>query len=186
MKRISRDFITLINTLWYRDFPLSENHKNTGTRAEWTTHIGICVRSASDLLGLFTHFEQGNRTDAVIRTNAGKDIFHIEWEWKQPINKTVNEIKKLKESRNQADVSVFFSYSNIEMHAQNLAAIARQWGKENYPLIIFLVTYEGKSTRWFQEIQTYHLQNGNMRKLRSQPALPWWVKGSRWESAENS
>ena len=174
--------MTLMNTLWYRDFPLSENHKNTGTRAEWTTHIGICVRTASDLLGLFTHFEQGNRTDAVIKNNLGEDIFHIEWEWKQAINETVNEIQKLKNSRTETQVSVFFSYSCIENHQQNLNTIKRQWGKGNYPLVILLVTYEGKAKRWFQDLETYHLHNGTMRKIRSQPALPWWVKGSRWES----
>lgn len=174
-----------MNTLWYRDFPLSEKHKNTGSRAEWTTHIGICVRSAADLLGLFTHFEQGNRTDAVIKNNIGKDIFHIEWEWKQPSCDTVNEIQKLKKSRDSTEVSVFFSYSNLKMHEKNLSVIEKQWGKQNHPLIIFLVTYDGVSTRWFSELQTYHLQNGKLKKLRSQPALPWWVKGSRWESREN-
>ena len=73
MKRITRDFITLFNKLWYRDFPLSENHKSIGSRAEWTTHIGICVRSCADLMGYFTHFEQGNRTDAIIKNNIGND-----------------------------------------------------------------------------------------------------------------
>lgn len=182
MKRITRDFVTLINTLWYRDFPLAENHKDSGSRAEWTTHIGICVRSAADLLGLFTHFEQGNRTDAVIKNNRSKDIFHMEWEWKQPHNPSVNEIQKLKETRDSTTVSVFFSYSNIDSHNKNIRAITKQWGKKNYPLVIFLITYEGKSRRWFQDLETYHLQNGKLKKLRSQPALPWWVEGSRWES----
>lgn len=185
MKRISRDFVTLMNALWYRDFPLSESHKNTGSRAEWTTHIGICVRSAADLLGLFTHFEQGNRTDAVIRDNTGKDVFHIEWEWKQPSNDAVNEVKKLKNSRHRTSVSVFFSYSNLDSHEKNISSIVRQWGAENHPLIVFLVTYEGRSTRWFSKLETYHLQRGSIRKIRSQQALPWWVKGSRWEGNDN-
>jgi len=171
-----------MNTLWYRDFPLSENHKDMGSRAEWTTHIGICVRTASDLMGLFTHFEQGNRTDAVIRNNLGEDIFHIEWEWKQAINPTVNEIQKLKETRNDTILSVFFSYSCVEDHKNNLNTIKQQWGKMKFPLVIMLVTYEGRSKRHFQNLETYHLQKGILKKVRSQPALPWWVEGSRWES----
>ena len=48
-------------------------------------------------MGYFTHFEQGNRTDAVIKDNSQNDIAHIEWEWHQVFLENVNEIKKLYE-----------------------------------------------------------------------------------------
>lgn len=184
MKRVTRDFITLFNKFWYRDFPLSENNKDVGSRAEWTTHIGICVRSSADLMGYFTHFEQGNRTDAVIRNNRGEDIAHIEWEWHQVFNENVNEIKKLFDSNDKAQFSVFISYSRHDHHEENLAAIKKQWGKSNAPLVVILVTFAyEKRVRWFDDIETYHLQNGSLKKIRSHPALPWDVIGSRWEAA---
>ena len=183
MKRITRDFITLFNRLWYRDFPLSENHKSTGSRAEWTTHIGICVRSCADLMGYFTHFEQGNRTDAIIKNNIGNDIAHIEWEWHQAFTEKVNEIQKLYISRNETEFSVFISYSRHDHHTKNMAAIKRQWRRSNKPLVVFLVTFDYSSkVRWFDKLETYHLQSGKITKVRTQPALPWNVIGSRWES----
>ena len=183
MKRITRDFITLYNKIWYRDFPLSENHKDIGSRAEWTTHIGICVRSCADLMGYFTHFEQGNRTDAVIRDNQGNDIAHIEWEWHQAFTEKVNEIQKLYKSRKECEFSIFISYSRDDHHEKNMAAIKRQWRKSSEPLIVILVTFEHeKRIRWFNKMETYYFQNGNFKKVRTQPALPWDVKGSRWET----
>ncbi len=183
MKRITRDFITLYNKFWYRDFPLSENHKNIGSRAEWTTHIGICVRSCADLMGYFTHFEQGNRTDAVIRDNKGYDIAHIEWEWKQAFTEKVNEIEKLYKARKETKFSVFISYSRNDHHEKNLAAIKKQWKKSKEPLVAILVRFDHESKiRWFDNMETYHLQNGKINKVRNQPALPWEIVGSRWES----
>lgn len=184
MKRVTKDFITLFNSFWYRDFPLAQNHKDTGSRAEWTTHIGICVRASADLLGFFTHFEQGNRTDAVIRNNLGEDIAHIEWEWKEPIKPGVNEIEKLKAAREDCQFSVFISYSRLDNHKKNISLIKKQWGKRNYPLVIILVTFEFKSgARRFHDLETYHYQGGRWIKPRYQPALPWKIKGSRWEES---
>jgi hypothetical protein len=78
MIRIAQDFSTLFNVLWYRDFPLVHEVKESGRRAEWTTHIAICVRSAADLLGYFTHFEAGTRTDAVIKDAEGNAVANVE------------------------------------------------------------------------------------------------------------
>lgn len=50
MKRVERDFITLFNCLWYRDFPVSEAHAIAG-RADWTIHLGLVVRQCATLLG---------------------------------------------------------------------------------------------------------------------------------------
>ncbi len=174
--------MALFNVLWYRDFPLSESHKRGGTRAEWTTHIGVCIRSCADLLGYFTYFEQGLRTDAIIRDNQEKDIAHIEWEWKQPFNEKVNEIKKLHKARKEAIFSVFISYSNTENIEKNLDAIKKQWGQGRESLLIFIVTYSTrKRKRNFDKLNTYLCQRGKLKKIRSQPALPWKVSGSRWE-----
>jgi hypothetical protein len=183
VRSVTRDFITLFNKFWYRDFPLAETHKDTGSRAEWTTHIGICVRACADLMGYFTHFEQGNRTDAVIRDNTGRDIAHIEWEWTNAFRDDVNEIRKLRDARDSAKFSAFISYSKDEYHEKNLATIRRQWGHGGYPLVVILATYEYRSkARWLRELQTYHLQRGLLRLVRAQPANPWQVEGSRWQS----
>ncbi len=129
MKRDARDFVTLFNRFWYRDFPLSEHHKRSGSRAEWTTHIGICVRSSADLMGYFTHFEQGNRTDAVIKDNKQNDIFHIEWEWTQPFKENVNEVCQLYDARKETESSIFISYSQDTRHEENIKTIKKQWGR---------------------------------------------------------
>lgn len=186
MKNTISDFISLFNAFWYRDFPLSQSYKKLGSRAEWTTHIGSCVKSCADMLGYFTYFESGIRTDAIIRNNQGDDIAHIEWEWWQPHLKKVNEIKKLFSEKKHAEFSVFFSYSRQDEdkkdHDRNLKSIQTQWGQSPYPLVVFLVTFHRENnTRQFHELETYLVQNGNMKKVRSQPALPWQKTGSRWE-----
>lgn len=185
------DFISLFNAFWYRDFPLSESYKALGSRAEWTTHIGSCVKSCADMLGYFTYFESGIRTDAVIKDNIGNDIAHIEWEWWQPHTKKVNEIKKLFSKKRHTKFSVFFSYSSQndenKTHNKNLKSIQKQWGKSPYPLIVFLITFiQGNSTRWFNELETYLVKDGKIKKVRTQPALPWDKIGTRWETPNES
>jgi hypothetical protein len=186
MKRLDNrinDFVSLFNAFWYRDFPLSESYKTLGSRAEWTTHIGVVVRSCAELLGLFTYFESGIRTDAVIKDNSRHDIAHLEWEWRQPLSNKVNEIDKLYSQRKSADFSVFFSYSKLDRHDENLETILKQWRKSTQPLLVFLVTFNQKNrTRAFYDLETHRIQNGKIRRLRSQPALPWDAKGTRWES----
>lgn len=66
-KRRQRDFVAMFNALWYRDFPVVRANIEIGKRALWTSHIASVVKGSADLLGLFTCFESGNRTDAVIR-----------------------------------------------------------------------------------------------------------------------
>lgn len=177
------DFISLMNAFWYRDFPIAETHKPFGSRSEWTTHIGICVRSTADLMGLFTHFESGIRTDAILRDNLGKDIAHIEWEWYQPSRPEVNEIKKLSLEKDKTEFSVFISYSRQDMQEQNLESIKAQWKNSRNPLIVFLVTFQRQGNgRTFKKLETYLVKNGKITHVRSQPALPWEVQGTRWES----
>ena len=181
------DFISLFNAFWYRDFPVSENYKTLGSRAEWTTHIGICVRSCADLLGLFTYFESGDRTDAIIKDNSGKDVVYVEWEWIQPFRIEVNEVKKLYLHRKNTEFSAFVSYSRRSNHDDNLDRIQKQWKNSADPLLVFLVTFDVKNTRrWFYYLETHIVQNGKIKKIRSQPALPWDAKGTRWESNKNA
>ena len=181
------DFVSLFNAFWYRDFPLSETYKPLSNRAGWTAHIGSVVKSTADLLGLFTYFESGTRTDAIIRDNRERDIIHLEWEWWQPFSEKVNEIQKLYTERKNAEFSVFFSYSGRMELDKNLKSIAKQWKKSAQPLLVFLVTFERKGgRRWFYDLETYMFQNGDCIPLRSQPALPWDVKGTRWQTDRTS
>jgi len=183
MKRITRDFITLFNTLWYRDFPLSKDHKQTGSRAEWTTHIGICSRAVADLMGYFTYFEHGNRTDVVIKDNAENIITNIEFEWKEARDtEKVNEIRQLKEASDNCEFSVFIGYSDNRYYNENLNAIKKQWGKNSNPLVIILIRFNREGSRVFENMEVHHLQNSQLVKKRTQPALPWLAKGKRWES----
>ncbi|KWD80580.1 hypothetical protein [Burkholderia ubonensis] len=180
MKRIVRDFVTLFNMLWYRDFPVAVNVKEMGSRAEWTTHIGICVRSAADLMGYFTHFEAGNRTDAVIKNAQNKGIANVEWEWTQPHKSTFNELDKLRASRDLAVFSVLITYSRSDHHELNLERIRSAWSNCEEPLLLFLVCFDFSKGRQFSTLDTYLAQRGIVRKLRSQPALPWNLTGTRW------
>lgn len=189
MRRITRDFMTLLNVLWYRDFPLTKEHKETGSRAEWTTHIGIATRSAADLMGYFTYFEHGNRTDAVIKDNRGKVMANLEWEWKEPrhIDK-VNEVEQLYSARENCEFSVFVSYSDNAHYNENVESVLSQWGDTPHALVYVVIRFDKKGgNRIFGQMETHHIQNGRHKKVRTQPALPWEATGKRWEIyAENS
>jgi len=178
------DFIALFNAFWYRDFPLTKDYKDFGERAEWTIHIGVCVRSCADLLGLFTYFEAGGRTDAIIKDNQQNEIAHIEWEWWEPASGKVNEIKKLSNSHENAEFSVLISYSQIKDLDKNIKSIELQWEQVSKPLVVILITFERENNkRLFYELKTYIVKNGKAKNVRTQPALPWDVGGTRWELA---
>jgi hypothetical protein len=177
------DFATLFNAFWYKDFPLTQGYKTIGSRADWTVHIGLCVRSCADLMGLFTCFESGGRTDAIIRDNHEQDIAHIEWEWGEATSNKVNEIQKLSKHNGRAIFSAFISYSEDKLLQQNLERIAGQWKGCPNPLLVFLVVFSKQGRyRLFNILDTYVIEDGNWRALRSQPALPWQAEGTRWET----
>src|SRR5262249_53976446 len=92
------DFATIFAHMWYRDFPLQRSLRDKAQRADWTTHIGIAVGSTADLLGLFTHFESGGRTDAVLRDTRGA-VAALEWEWAalHRGDSVITEFEKLKD-----------------------------------------------------------------------------------------
>lgn len=186
MKRRERDLVALFNALWYRDFPVTPEHEELGKRAVWTTHIASVIKQCADLMGFFTCFESGGRTDAVIQTAGRETWAKIEWEWAQPRSERVNEIQKLADSAAESEVLVFVGYSGSEYHIENIEKIASQWRGISTPLIAFLVQfdfYEGR--RHFTFLRTYYFCNGAYRLLSKQPALPWRVDGTRWQFMAN-
>jgi hypothetical protein len=186
MKRRERDFVALFNALWYRDFPVTPNHEDLGRRAVWTTHIASIVKQCSDLMGLFTCFESGGRTDAVVQTAERDTWAKIEWEWTQPLSEKVNEFEKLAAAATSSELLVYIGYSRSDRHRENLKKIHVSWKKINTPLLAFLVTYSyhGKR-RHFELLQTHYYKGGGGRMVRRQPALPWQVSGTKWAVLAN-
>lgn len=189
MKRRTRDFVALFNAFWYRDFPITPDRNDISRRALWTTHIASTVKMAADHLGLYTCFETGGKTDAVIQDSNRKVWAKAEWEWAQAKFETVNEIKKLADAASEADTFFFVGYSRTddESHQSNLEAIGQQWGGTNKPLVVFLVTFSlSKKRRHFQELQTHVFVDGDHKRVRAQEALPWQVPGTKWQATVNS
>lgn len=187
MKRRAKDFVSLFNAFWYRDFPITPDRIDISRRALWTTHIASTVKLAADHLGLYTCFESGGKTDAVIQDSQSQTWSKIEWEWDQAKKESVNEIDKLaKASSENTEIFFFIGYSRTdnEAHQQNLDSIAKQWGNIDKPLVAFLITYSyTKNRRHFQELQTHIFEKGQHKLLRIQEALPWQVHGTKWQAS---
>lgn len=186
MKRRTRDFVALFNAFWYRDFPITPGRIDISRRALWTTHIAATVKLVAEHLGLYTCFETGGKTDAVIQDSSASSWAKVEWEWTPARFEAVNEIAKLGESVDAADTFFFIGYSRTDngTHQQNLDAIGRQWNEIEKPLVVFLVTYSyAKERRHFQELQTHLFAGGKHMKVRSQEALPWQVPGTKWHAS---
>lgn len=138
-------------------------------------------------MGLFTCFESGGRTDSVIQHASRTAWAKVEREWQQPKQETVNEIQKLADASEQADVSIFIGYSKSEHHAENLAKILETWKGVNKPLIAILVTHSFHGRRrHFDYLQSHYIKNTRHVKVRRQPALPWHVKGTKWAALSTS
>jgi hypothetical protein len=182
VKRLMKDFVSIFNCMWYRDFPAPRDEYVA--RSNWTIHIGVIIRECADLLGFHAAFESGNRTDAVIHRRGGTPVANIEWEWIQPFREKVNEVEKLLAGSADVEFSVFISYADERYLSQSLEKVESIWTRAETPLILFLITFEqdGKHRR-FCELVTYLFANGGYKKLRAQPALPWEVSGSKWEAA---
>lgn len=184
MNRRDRDFVALYNALWYRDFPVTPNRQDINRRALWTTHIASTVKQSADLLGLFTCFETGGKTDAVIEDATGRKWAKVEWEWIQPHSEGVNEIDKLAAAVDEADTFIFIGYSrsdNSNHSEMNIEKITETWCDIDKPLIAILVTFSrGNGRRRFQRLETHLIQRGKHKKLREQPALPWEAAGTKW------
>src|SRR5207244_2006156 len=95
--QLLKDFAAIFAHVWYRDFPLQHSVHERAQRADWTTHMGIAVRSTADLMGLFTGFEHGVRTDAMLKDNKRDPVAALEWEWVALHSERVNEFEKLQD-----------------------------------------------------------------------------------------
>src|SRR5262245_30458475 len=150
-ERLLSDFATIFAQLWYRDFPLQRSLRDKAKRVDWTTHIGIAVRSTADLMGLFTHFESGVRTDAELRDNAQGVVAALEWEWDALHTRKVKEFKKLAERcQNPALACPRFvgllvygrtdgSYSTGTKTV--LEEFERDWSKDAPPLLLVVIYF---------------------------------------------
>ncbi len=181
MKRIERDFVTLFNCLWYKDFPVTKEDDLAG-RADWTIHIGLVVRQCANLLGARALFERGGRTDAVLQHSPEQILSFVEWEWRRA-HSDINEIEKLLERADQAVFQTFIGYSPVDKLQAALDRTHTLWEQSTTPLIFFVITYEQKGrNRHFLNLTTYLFYKGKYKKLRSQPALPWMVNRAKFNS----
>jgi hypothetical protein len=198
------DFATIFAHMWYRDFRLQRSLREKAQRADWTTHIGIAVRSTADLMGLFTCFESGVRTDAMLRDTQGV-VAALEWEWAALHSGKVTEFKKLLKLCGDAKYQCL-RFASLVVYGRKggadydlrtervLEQYGEDWAKELPPLLLVVIYYRGigkdagLQRRQFLEMEMYEIAGGRRKLLRQQPALPWDVSGSRWakETASNS
>jgi hypothetical protein len=185
--RRERDFISLFNALWYRDFPFVSGREPEAVRAMYTAHINSIVKSCADLMGFFTLFEQGTRTDIIIQ-KANKQLWaKVELEWMQPIREKFNEIEKLSVAaeKNEADIFILITYSDRNLLNDNLSAIERGWPHKAKRLVVFLIVFDQKGDkRQLRTLNTYRVISRNSNRVRWQHALPWEVPGTRWQITE--
>ncbi|MBI3411466.1 MAG: hypothetical protein HY040_24320 [Planctomycetes bacterium] len=198
------DFATLLAYTWYRDFPVHESFRPKAQRADWTTHIGIAVRSAADFMGLFTHFESGGRTDAILKDNKGHALAAIEWEWSAVHrgDEVVTEFAKLMKRCTEPEChdvgfACLIGYarggSGRDDYAQRSAAVladyTQRWAAELPPLMLVIIGFEWKGKhkgREFTNMTIDQIERGKSTRLREQPAYPWKVLTSRWANEMNS
>ena len=183
------DFATLFQYFWYRDFLIDQ--KSTGAqRVDWTIHIGIVVRNVADLIGLVTRFESGGRKDAVLRSADGDEIA-IEWEWSGVLGKA-NELEKLQKhkvrpkGKERLKYAVLITYTHTYNIDKVYERVLSEWKEAPWPLLLILIDVidmpkrKITSGRAFQKIQMSVFHNGERRELRSAPACPWEIHGTRW------
>jgi len=177
------DFATLFQYLWYRDFPIDQI--STGAkRTDWTIHIGVVVRSIADLMGFVARFESGGRKDAMLRSRDG-DEFAIEWEWGGVWG---NELEKLKSPRKiwrkEPRCAVLITYTHTPYIDKVYAHVAKNWEGAKWPLLLVLIDLEesGKfaTGKEFENIQMSVFDSNGRSELRTAPAYPWKVIGTRW------
>ncbi len=185
----SEDFATLFQYFWYRDFPMDAKMATGVGRVDWTIHTGVVVRNIADLMGLVTRFERGGRKDAILRSTEGDEIA-VEWEWEGVWG---NEIEKLKKHRvwsGDKSIQKLLKYAVLitYTHTPNIEKVydhvIENWGGARWPLLLILIDVEESKEFFsgveFKSIQMSVFHKGKHRKLRSVPAFPWEVRGTRW------
>ncbi len=186
------DFATLFQYFWYRDFPMDAKMAIGAGRADWTIHIGVVVRNIADLMGLVTRFERGGRKDAILRSTDGDEIA-IEWEWEGVWG---DELKKLKEhivwSKDKdrerlLKYAVLITYTHPPNIQKVYKHVIKEWKGARWPLLLILIDLiEAKKYpmgKEFKNIQMSIFNEGEKvkrRELRSAPAFPWEISGTRW------
>jgi len=185
------DFATLFKYFWHRDFPQSPIA--TGVRRiDWTIHIGIIVRNIADLMGVYTRFERGGRTDAIFRV-ANKDLVAVEWEWSGALHGE-NELDKLKDYKVRGTDSLRYCVLVTYVHTPYINAVyehvLKKWEDARWPLLLILIDYSDSakisSRRIFNKVNI-SLFNGKMREeFDIFPALPWEVEETRFVEVKPS
>ena len=154
-------------------------------------------------MGLFTCFESGVRTDAILRDSNRKVVAALEWEW-QALHKGGNEFSKLCDhcGKDKTDCPRFaglISYSRetsnqpgadqadySSLSAKVLEDYTRKWPAQAPPLLLVLIHYENAGrdehfqARKFKQMRFYQIKGHKRETLREQSAWPWEVVGSRW------
>ena len=103
-----------------------------------------------------------------------------------------NELEKLKSPRKiwrkEPRCAVFITYTHTPYIDKVYAHVAKNWEGAKWPLLLILIDvidmpkrkiYSGRE---FQNIQMSVFHEGRRRELRSAPALPWKVCGTRWSN----
>jgi len=177
------DFATLFQYFWHRDFPIDQI--STGAkRTDWTIHIGVVVRNVADLMGFVTRFESGGRTDAVLRSRDG-DEFTIEWEWGGVWGNELGKLKSPRKTwRKNPRCAVLITYTHTPNIDKVYKHVAETWEGVNWPLLLILIDVEESKKfsahKEFKEMQISMFNNNQRKKLRTTPAYPWKVPGTRW------
>ena len=184
------DFATLFKYFWYRNFPIDQ--KAVGARrADWTIHIGLVIRNIADLMGLVTRFERGGRKDAVLRGVEGDEIA-VEWEWGGVWGNELEKLKRHKVWRKDKNKEKLLKYAVLitYTHTPNIEKVydhvMEEWEEAQWPLLLILIDVEESkifsSRKEFRNIQMSVFHKGKREYLRSTPAFPWKVYGTRWFS----
>ena len=191
------DFAALFQYLWYRDFPIDEISIGAH-RADWTHHIGIVVHNIANLFGFMARFETGGKTDAVLRSRDGDEIA-LEWEWGD-VQSELNGLRS-REAWHPKEVSektlkyaVLVTYESERESGRVLKQVEGEWWKEprpSYPLLLVLVSFKGvkrkefSSKRAFSSVTMFLFDKDGTKPLRSAPAFPRKVRGTRWSTDSN-
>ena len=183
------DFATLFKYLWHRDFPQTPVAKGA-RRIDWTIHIGIIVRSIADLMGLYTRFEYGRRTDAVFRA-AFKDLVALEWEWNGVFH-GANELDKLKNYKvrgtNLLRYCVLITYVHTPYINAVYEHVLKKWGNAKWPLLLILIDYEDSkqysSRRIFNKVNLCLFDGKTRKEVGTFPAFPWNIPETHFKGAE--
>jgi len=186
------DFAALFQYFWNRDFPIGERAMGA-RRIDWTIHIGVVVRSIADLMGLIARFERGGRKDAVLRSGYGDEVA-VEWEWGGVWGNELDKLKhhkiwsKDKNTTRPLRFAVLITYTHTPYVMKVYDHVAQRWQDASWPLLLILIDVARSrmlsSGREFNNIQMSVFDPGGRRELRSTPAVPWRIEGSRWYAGD--